>query len=70
MYIPDPIELMDMRIEREIDKIDLDGKYQCSYCSTMIELDDVICLSPMGDGPGICGECFEKNFDQNAKHNK
>ncbi len=53
-YIPDPIELMESRIEREIDKITPEGKYPCAKCGDLIDPEEGICVSPIGDGPLVC----------------
>jgi hypothetical protein len=60
MNIPDPIELMEARIERETDKIDANG-YPCCKCGKRYSIDDHdwVCMSPMGDGPLMCVSCFE-----------
>lgn len=52
--IPDPIELMESRIESEIDKV-VDGKYPCANgCGVTFPVEEGICVSPMGDGPLVC----------------
>lgn len=57
MRIPDPIELMESRIEAEIDKVDADGTYLCTGCDTRFPVDEMVCMSPMGDGPLACWDC-------------
>lgn len=55
MYIPDPTELLESRIE------DMMSKYvdenTCMQCGKKVDY-DLICPSPMGDGPAICVECL------------
>ena len=54
MYIPDPIELLEARQERYADEyID---EYTCMGCGKKIDY-ELICLSPLGDGPALCAEC-------------
>jgi len=54
MYIKDPIELMEDRIERLMDEyID---EYTCMQCKKKVDY-DLFCMSPMGDGPAVCQEC-------------
>ena len=53
-YIPDPVELMESRMEREIDKIDADNNYPCMNCGEKFPVDQGICMSPLGDGPLVC----------------
>jgi len=57
MNIPDPLELMEVRIEAEIDKVDADGKYLCTGCDTKFPVDEMVCMSPTGDGPLACWDC-------------
>lgn len=54
MYIPDPVELMEARIDREIVKVTPDGNYPCANCGELIKVEEGICVSPMGDGPLVC----------------
>jgi hypothetical protein len=52
-YIPDPIELMEARIER------LAENYKegvCQGCGKKVGY-ALICMSPVGDGPALCAEC-------------
>ena len=65
-YIKDPIELMQDRIEREIDKVDADGNYPCAECGDKVPVDTLTCMSPLGDGPGICAVCTAKVFADNG----
>lgn len=54
MRIPDPIELMEARIERQIDNFV--DEYTCMGCGKKVNY-ALICLSPIGDGPALCAEC-------------
>ena len=51
MCIPDPIELMEARIERHIDNY-VEGV--CMNCGKEIDYEPY-CLTP--DGPAVCAEC-------------
>lgn len=54
MYIPDPIELLESRIERHMENyID---EHTCMGCGTRVDY-ELICPSPLGDGPALCAEC-------------
>ena len=54
-YIPDPIELMESRIDRMIDKyVD---ENTCMGCGKKVDY-DLLCPSPIGDGPALCVECL------------
>ena len=53
-YIPDPIELMEARIDRLADKF-ID-EHTCMECGKKVDY-ELICPSPIGDGPGLCAEC-------------
>ena len=53
-YIPDPIELMESRIERlSAEFID---ENTCMGCKKEVDY-DLYCMSPTGDGPALCAEC-------------
>lgn len=62
-YIPDPLELMDLRIERQIDLIDENGKYPCFYCGRKFEVDEMISISVDPSSPLGCGmsDCTKLN---------
>lgn len=53
MYIPDPIELMDARIERLAQEY---AEGICMSCGKEVDY-DLYCMSPTGDGPAVCAEC-------------
>lgn len=55
MYIPDPIELMEARMDRLEDKFV--DEYTCMECGKKVDY-DLICFSPLGDGPSVCVECL------------
>ena len=64
-HIPDPIELMESRIECEIDKVTSDGKYPCANCGDLFDVEEGICVSPMGDGPLVCSfKCAYATLDR------
>lgn len=54
MYIPDPIELMERRIERFAD--DYIDENTCMGCGKKVDY-ELICPSSLGDGPALCAEC-------------
>ena len=60
MNIPDTIELMESRIDRQISLIDADDTYPCAACGERkpMETTDWICTSLSGDGPMVCPECY------------
>lgn len=52
--IPDPIELMELRIAV------LASSYEegvCQGCGEQVGEDFLVCASPTGDGPAICFNC-------------
>ena len=57
-YIPDPVELMEQRIEHECDKV-TGSTYPCYNCGKRYSLENHpwICMSPLGDGPLLCTDC-------------
>ncbi len=51
--ILDPVELMELRIERLEDRyVD---EYTCMECGKKVDY-TLICLSLLGDGPAVCAE--------------
>jgi len=61
-YIPDPIELMDMQMDRQIDLIDRDGTYPCVVCKRRFKVEDMF---PISAHPAASLECRKE--DCNAK---
>lgn len=60
-YIPDPIELMNSRIESCMDNyID---ENTCMSCKKKVNY-ELVCPSPIGDGPALCYECAGFNPDE------
>jgi hypothetical protein len=53
-YIPDPLELMQSRIER-LEEMYVDES-TCMECRKVVNY-DLYCMSPLGDGPAVCAEC-------------
>lgn len=54
MRIPDPIEQMNSNIERNIDNF-IDEN-TCMCCGAKVDY-ELICPSPIGDGPALCADC-------------
>ena len=52
--IPDPIELMHSRMESLADRFV--DEHTCMDCGKKVEY-ELICLSQVGDGPGLCIDC-------------
>jgi len=70
--IPDPIELMESRIERNCDRVtEVDGVLiaPCGNCDERVPLDDLTCMTPTGDDPGLCPDCFEEWGKQKKRSN-
>ncbi len=57
MYIPDPIERMESRIESQTDLVDSDGNYPCCYCGKKTPVENLITISPRPDASGMCLDC-------------
>lgn len=54
-HIPDPLELLESRMERLMDKfVDLNT---CMECGKRYDY-EMYCVSPIGDGPIVCTECL------------
>lgn len=62
MRIPDPIEISLSRAERLADQyVD---EHTCMECGKKVDY-ELLCPSPVGDGPAICIECL--GFDPFAE---
>ena len=55
IYLLDPIELMESRIDRYAESYNVDAP-TCMVCGKCVDY-DLICLSPLGDGAAVCEEC-------------
>ena len=66
MYIPDPIERMEARIESQIDLVDADGNYPCCYCGKRVPVGELIAISTSPDAPGMCFDCADAENERNA----
>ena len=66
MEIPDPIELLERRIDAEVAKVDAGGLYPCAECGDKVPVDTLTCMTPTGDGPGYCSVCTAKAFVENG----
>jgi hypothetical protein len=55
MRIPDPIELLNSRIESYMD--DYIDENTCMECGKKVDY-ELLCPSPIGDGPALCVECL------------
>lgn len=55
MHIPDPVELMEARMGREIDKVDAAGTYPCVHCGRRYDLDAMQAVSAAPDAALECG---------------
>lgn len=52
--IPDPIEILESKTERLIDRFV--DEYTCMECGKKVDY-ELYCMSPIGDGPAVCWEC-------------
>ena len=52
--IPDPIELMESRIDHWASS---HTEGVCQECGKTVGEDNLTCPSPTGDGPAICFDC-------------
>ena len=59
MYIPDPIEILQSRIENMIDQLDdLSNTYPCAVCEERKDISTMMTLTPAPDSPVACPECI------------
>ena len=54
MHIPDPVEMMEARMDREIARVDSDGTYPCVYCGRRFDLDTMQQISADPSSPAEC----------------
>ena len=59
----DPIELLELRIEREMGKVDSDGRYPCTNCGHPTLLETMGPLNNSPDSPLICEACEKVLWD-------
>ena len=62
MKIPDPIELIDARIEKQIDSIDTRGEYPCCYCGVRYPIDEMVPASADPSAAPMCYSCLRKDY--------
>ena len=60
MKIPDPIELMDARIEKQIDMVDSNMEYPCCFCGVRHPIDEMLPVSADPSAPAMCYICAMK----------
>jgi len=58
--IPDPIELVNYKIERMIDSIDPDGK--CMGCNSAVGFEAMYPISERPDSPVACWNCCVEHW--------
>ena len=56
MYIPDPSELMEASMERQIDMVDENNTYPCCICGRRFDVDEMIPINENPDSPLECGK--------------
>lgn len=59
--IPDPIELRNSKIESLMDNFV--DEYTCMQCGKKVDY-ELLCMSPMGDGPCVCVDCSGLTAEQ------
>lgn len=67
-YIPDPVELMNSRIEDNIDKAFSGvkpGYFKCAGCNEIFPENDVHAFTANPDSPAGCSKCT--GFDQSYR---
>lgn len=58
--IPDPIQLMESRIDRHLEAYE---EGVCMACGKRVGEENLTCPSPTGDGPAICFDCAGPGAD-------
>jgi len=61
MHIPDPVELMEASIDRQVGLVDAAGTYPCVYCERRFDLETMQQISADPFSPLECGrdDCAE-----------
>lgn len=55
IYIPDPLEILEARAERMMDRFV--DEYTCMECGNRYDY-EMTCVDPHGYGPIVCNECL------------
>ena len=71
MHIPDPVELMEARMDREMAKVDVANTYPCVHCERRFAIDSMQAVSAAPDAPLECGRddcaaCCERRAEDAA----
>ncbi len=64
MYIPDPTEIANTLIERQVDLVDEDMTYPCCICGRRFHIDDMF---PVNGTPWSPLECGKEDCKDNIK---
>jgi hypothetical protein len=69
VHIPDPVELMEARMDREIARVDAAGTYPCVYCGRRFDLETMHPISADPSAPGECGraDCSSATPSEDSK---
>lgn len=60
-YIPDPIELLESRMDALMEHY-IDDK-TCMQCKKVVDY-ELYCMSPIGDGPLLCAGCAGQTINK------
>lgn len=61
-YIPDPIELMEMRAERMMEEYFRGDKFICCICENLFDLEYANSLTADPSSPPACWDCLENHL--------
>ena len=62
--IPDPIEIMNSRIDDMASMVDAEGKYPCPSCGKMFQIEDGFPCDMRPDTDVVCPECAPEWFQK------
>ena len=66
-YIPDPIELIEIRGELMAERYIRGDEYICCDCGKRGPLSEANPAGPHPSSPPICWDCLEKHYTQNGE---
>lgn len=61
MYVPDPVELLELQMEREMDRVDADGTYPCALCGRRFKPETMV---PLSASPAASLACDRPDCDR------
>lgn len=64
MYVPDPTEILESQMERQIDLVDENDTYPCHYCGKRFDMNLMHPVSSSPATPLMCYDCLDEEIDK------